>query len=285
MKIRIGGVPEHFNYPWHYGIANRIFTKHDLDLEWIDVKGGSGAMCKMLENNQLDAALVLTEGIVQHIHNGGKARIIRQFVKSPLLWGVHTRPGFNLKENYENARFARSRVGSGSHIMAYVFAEQRNFNLREEQFVTVGNIDGALQAFDHNEADVLLWERFMTQPYVDQKLVERADECVSPWPCFVLVGSQSFIENNKESLLHLNNALTICNETIMQRGDTKTAIANMFHLKQEQVEQWYTTVEWQTSDWISSKMLKNVSETLKRVNVLEQVLPPEKLCYKGAKLY
>lgn len=71
----------------------------------------------------------------------------------------------------------------------------------------------------------------------------------------------------------------------MQRGDTKTAIANMFHLKQEQVEQKYTTVEWQTSDWISSKMLKNVSETLKRVNVLEQVLPPEKLCYKGAKLY
>ena len=256
MRIRVGGVPEHFNYPWHYGIKNRIFEKHGLEVEWSDIKGGSGAMCRMLENGELDAALVLTEGIVKHIHKGGNARIIRQFIKSPLLWGVHTRPGFNLREHYESARFARSRVGSGSHIMAYVFAEQRNFDLSEKQFVTVGNIDGALEAFSESKADVLLWERFMTQPYVDRKQVNRVDECVSPWPCFVLVGSQRFIASQGDLILHLNDALTICNETIMQRSNTKAEISTMFHLKQQQVDQWYTTVEWQTSDWISSKMLR-----------------------------
>ncbi|NNJ56705.1 MAG: ABC transporter substrate-binding protein, partial [Bacteroidia bacterium] len=93
-KIRVGGVPEHFNYPWHYGIQNSIFKKNDLAVEWQDVKGGSGAMCSMLEKNELDVALVLTEGIVKHIHNGGTARIIQLFVKSPLIWGVHSSKSF-----------------------------------------------------------------------------------------------------------------------------------------------------------------------------------------------
>lgn len=278
-------MPEHFNYPWHYGIDNNIFAKHGLDIEWYDVKEGSGAMCKMLEADELDLALVLTEGVVKHIHSGGSARIIRQYVKTPLLWGVHVRPGYNLHHNYETARFARSRVGSGSHIMAYVYAEQRNFNLSEDQFVTIDNIDGALTAFVENQADVLLWERFMTQPYVDQKYVERTDECVSPWPCFVLVGSKKFIDNQSEKILSISDAITICNETIMQRADTKGAISKMFDLNPDQVEQWYTTVEWQTSDWISSKMLNNVSETLKRVGVLDDILHPKKLCFKGVKLY
>lgn len=87
--IRVGGVPEHFNYPWHYGIKNGIFQDENIKVIWSDVKGGSGAMCHMLENNELDVALILTEGIVKHIHNGGNAKIIQQYVKSPLIWGVH----------------------------------------------------------------------------------------------------------------------------------------------------------------------------------------------------
>lgn len=31
-KIKIAGVPEHFNIPWHIGIANGIFKKHGVDV-------------------------------------------------------------------------------------------------------------------------------------------------------------------------------------------------------------------------------------------------------------
>ncbi|MEY2925451.1 MAG: hypothetical protein RLZZ337_2001, partial [Bacteroidota bacterium] len=258
-NLRIGGVPEHFNYPWHYAIQNQLFARHDLEIDWSDEKGGSGAMCKKLENNELDLALVLTEGIVAHIHKGGKARIVQQFVKSPLIWGVHASMSFaKSKRNMGEAKFARSRVGSGSHIMAYVLAEQNRFSIDESNFETVGNIDGAIQAFNEGNADILLWEKFMTQPYVDQGKVERIGECISPWPCFVFVASDSFLTQNSKYLLPLSDCISLANETVMQRKSSVQEIAEMYNLEIPQVEQWYSSVEWQTSDWISSRMLENV---------------------------
>ena len=200
MKIlRVGGVPEHFNYPWHYGIENNIFDSYGLRIDWSDIKGGSGEMCRKLDEDELDVALVLTEGIVKHILSGSDARIIQQYVKSPLVWGVHAAVGRELAPNDLSAiRFARSRFGSGSHLMAYVHAEQNGYKLTEDNFVTVGNIDGAMDAFSKNQADILLWEKFMTQPYVDQGQADRIDLCISPWPCFVMTGSGKFLLENPD---------------------------------------------------------------------------------------
>jgi sulfonate transport system substrate-binding protein len=286
MKIRIGGVPEHFNYPWHYGIDHQLFAKNEIEIEWSDEKGGSGAMCKKLEDNSLDLALVLTEGIVAHIHQGGTARIIQQYVKSPLIWGIHASKSFvKSGKPLSKAKFARSRVGSGSHIMAYVLAEQNNFEITESNFETVGNIDGALEAFETGTADVLLWEKFMTQPYVDAGKVDRVGECVSPWPCFVLVASQKFLDVNSNLILALSDAIIMASETAMKRKSTVLEIAKMYNLQIKQVEQWYSSVEWQTSDWISTKMLENVTSTLHRVGVISQQLTTKEMCYLGAKLY
>lgn len=285
-SIRIGGVPEHFNYPWHFGMANQLFAKHGLEIVWSDEKGGSGAMCKKLNNNELDLALVLTEGIIADIHQGGTARIIQQYVKSPLIWGVHASPKFASSGKPLNlARFARSRKGSGSHIMAYVLAEQSNFEIVEESFVTVGNIEGAIEAFENDTADVLLWEKFMTQSYVSEGAVSRIGECISPWPCFVLVASEKFLKDSASQLMPICDSITLANETVMRRKSTIAEIAKMYNLQIAQVDQWYSTVEWQTSDWISTKMLENVISTLKRVGVLQDELVAKQMCYKNAKLY
>lgn len=285
--IRVGGVPEHFNYPWHYGSSAGIFDAHKLHIDWTDVKGGSGAMCKMLENNELDVALVLTEGIVKHIHNGGKAKIVQQYVKSPLIWGVHSKASEDFgAEDLTNARFARSRVGSGSHLMSYIHAEQKGYNISEKNFVTVGNIDGAMEAIREDEADILLWEKFMTQPYVADGKVNRIGLCVSPWPCFMLVASADFLAKEKENLQLLSKAILLACEQATEREDTIAQIAKMYELKPSEVTQWYDTVEWQTSPWISKKMLQNVMNTLQRVEILKSTpLAPENLCAEWSSLY
>ncbi|MBC8111728.1 MAG: ABC transporter substrate-binding protein, partial [Verrucomicrobia bacterium] len=33
-KIRIGGVPEHFNMPWHFAQQNHVFEEQGIDLRW-----------------------------------------------------------------------------------------------------------------------------------------------------------------------------------------------------------------------------------------------------------
>ncbi|MFT4876744.1 MAG: sulfonate transport system substrate-binding protein [Bacteroidia bacterium] len=285
--IRVGGVPEHFNYPWHYGIQAGIFDAYGLTIDWTDVQGGSGAMCKMLENDELDIALVLTEGIVKHLHNGGTSKIVQQYVKSPLIWGVHSKSGENFGvADFTKARFARSRVGSGSHLMSYVHAEQKGYDISEENFVTVGNIDGAMVAFEQNEADILLWEKFMTQPYVAQGKLNRIGQCVSPWPCFMLVASKKFLDANSETVQALCTSILQSCEQVTLREDTVSQIANRYNLKKESVAKWYDTVEWQTSPWLSKKMLQNVINTLERVDLLNTTsLSPENLCSPESRLY
>ncbi len=285
-KIKVGGVPEHFNYPWHYGIENHYFSKENINIDWQDIKGGSGAMCKMLENDGIDLALVLTEGIVKHIHSGSKAKIVQQYVKSPLIWGVHCSNHFyKQQKSFEQANFARSRVGSGSHIMAFVHAEQNNYRLEEENFITVGNIDGAVEGFNNKSADLLLWEKFMTQPLIDAGKMRRIGECISPWPCFVLVASEKFISENNKYITPISETIIMAAETVMKKQNTVKEISERYKLELNQVEQWYSIVEWQTSDWISSKMLNNVVTTLTRVGLLQEQLKPENMCLKNAKLY
>ena len=285
--VRVGGVPEHFNYPWHYAINNGLFAKAGFDVKWSDVTGGSGEMCRMLEKNQTDVALVLTEGIVKHIHTGGTTRIIQQYVKSPLIWGVHSNlhKHFN-QSDLSTARIARSRVGSGSHLMAYVHAEQHNYTLTEANFVTVGNISGALEAFEKNSADILLWEKFMTQPHVDNGEVSRIGMCISPWPCFMLVGSSSFIALSAEEIERFAAVILAASKQISNIENTTSEIAKRYRLDPLEVEKWYNGVEWQTTAYVSAKMLNNVVKTLDRVGLLNTIpLPPEELCYVGIKLY
>lgn len=42
--IRVGGVPEHFNYSWHIARERGLFAKHNVQVEWSEQKSGTGAM-------------------------------------------------------------------------------------------------------------------------------------------------------------------------------------------------------------------------------------------------
>ena len=60
--VRIGGVPEHFNYAWYIGLKKNAFKAQGIDLRWVDCPGGTGQMTEALKRNSIDMAIVLTEG-------------------------------------------------------------------------------------------------------------------------------------------------------------------------------------------------------------------------------
>ncbi len=51
--VKIGGVPEHFNYPWHKAIEEGKFAQHQIDLQWTDYPGGTGALVQDLTDKKL----------------------------------------------------------------------------------------------------------------------------------------------------------------------------------------------------------------------------------------
>jgi ABC-type nitrate/sulfonate/bicarbonate transport system substrate-binding protein len=192
-SLNIGGVPEHFNLPWHLAIEEGRFSDAGIDLHWVDCPGGTGEMAQGLAEGKLDLALPLSEGAVAGIARGVPMRILQWYVLSPLIWGIHVPAVSDIDslEALRGQRFAISRYGSGSHLMAFVSARQMGWDPADGlRFVEVGNLDGAIESFRHGQAEGFLWERFTTQPYVDQGLMRRVGECPTPWPAFALAASE-----------------------------------------------------------------------------------------------
>ena len=141
--LRIGGVPEHFNLPIHLCIEEGLFAEAGIHVEWVEFPGGTGAMNAALRNDEIDLAVILTEGIIKDIDNGNPSSIVQNYVSSPLIWGVHVADNSDFKtiEDLENTRPAISRYGSGSHTMAYIQAEQLGWKTSEIECIVVNNID------------------------------------------------------------------------------------------------------------------------------------------------
>lgn len=203
MHVRMGGVPEHFNLPWILAIEEHLFSHIDIDVEWTDFPGGTGSIMRALEAGEIDMATPLTEGAITAIANGNPSRLLRPWVDSPLLWGVFVRAGSPIRAISElptqtdpAARFAISRIGSGSELMSRVMAQDLDWTLTDENFLVVGGLDGALEALPSGEADVFLWNMSMTQPHVDNGTFDRIDVLPTPWPGFSIVATERFLAEN-----------------------------------------------------------------------------------------
>jgi ABC-type nitrate/sulfonate/bicarbonate transport system substrate-binding protein len=150
-SLKIVGVPEHFNLPWHLCLGNGEFEKENIDLHWTDVPEGTGKMCQMLRDGSTDIAVILTEGIIKDIVNENPSKIVQVYVESPLIWGIHVAANstFQNLADLENSKAAISRLGSGSQLMAYVNAKNQGWNSNQLQFEIVNTIEGAVTALLH----------------------------------------------------------------------------------------------------------------------------------------
>ena len=113
IKLRIGGVPEHFNLPWHLALEQGEPARLGVELHWQDYPDGSGAMVAALRRGELDAALLLTEGAIAAIADGGGFKVASLYTESPLIWGIHVPASSRLRTvgDIRGTRYAISRRG------------------------------------------------------------------------------------------------------------------------------------------------------------------------------
>ena len=272
ITVRIGGVPEHFNYPWYIALNNQLFREKGIELRWIDCPGGTGEMVQALEQNTIDLAVVLTEGIVKAISEGNPSRIIQTFVKSPLIWGVHVsaKSRFRRLSDLKSKQAAISRIGSGSHLMAYVNARQMGWNAEEDlKFKIIQNLEGGIQALKNNEADYFLWEKFTTKPYVDQGVFRRIGDCPTPWPCFVIAAHNIFLKQKPDItkiILNIINDVTIGFKSITH---IDTILSERYQLKKKDVQEWIGLTDW-SQDLLDKTTLEVVQNQLLELDLISE---------------
>ncbi len=269
--IKIAGVPEHFNLPWHLCIESGEFESEGIDLQWTDVPEGTGRLCQMLREGETDMAVILTEGIIKDIINGNPSKIVQVFVQSPLLWGIHVSAlsSYQKPEDLKGKKVAISRYGSGSHLMAFVNAQNQGWNPSDLQFVVVNTLDGAVQALTEGSADYFMWERFMTKPIVDKGIFRRIADCPTPWVSFVIAVRNEVLENHAQTI---NSVLRIINQTtteFKQIPSIDKTLSVRYNQKLEDIQEWLKLTQWSQKK-PDEKMLNKIQNQLFELNIIDK---------------
>ena len=269
--IKIAGVPEHFNLPWQLCIENGEFESEGIDLKWTDIPEGTGKMCQMLRDGETDIAVILSEGIVKDIVGGNPSSIVQVYVESPLIWGIHVAANskFENLSDLENTKTAISRLGSGSHLMAFVNAQNNNWNTEKLEFEIVNTIDGAVEALTSGTADYFMWERFMTKPLVDKGIFRRIADCPTPWPCFVIAVRNEILEKHPQTISRI---LEIINATTSEFKDIPSinrTLASKFDQKIEDINEWLSLTKWSQKP-LSEKVLNKIQNQLFDLKIIDK---------------
>ena len=269
-SIVVAGVPEHFNLPWHLGVEQSAFAEAGVDLTYRDYPGGTGAMTQALAEQEVDMAVLLTEGAIADLVKRRQTKLVKVYVQSPLIWGIHVAANSKIQsiDDTQGKRYAISRFGSGSHLMAIVDAAERKWDT-DLSFEVVKNLDGARQALADGDADVFMWEQFTTQPLVDNGAFRRVGIRKTLWPAFVIAVNESFLQKNASSVQAALKVINQQSSDLMQAANAVSMIAKRYRLRVEQVKQWFELTSWDVGFECPEDAIKTTVSYLQRLKIIE----------------
>lgn len=244
--LRVAGVPEPYNLPWHLGMEKGAFEAAGIDLQWHTVHEGTGRMCRMLRDRELDMAVLVTEGAVCDILNGGLIRVVSTFVDSSLPWGVHVPAASDLYKpaDLKNVPYAISRLGSGSHIMAVLHAERTGWRPGADDLEVVHNMAGAARRMSEGPPVIFLWEQFVTSRYVDAGVMRCVDVVRGDWPGFTIVAREECIREHGDVLDRALAVLAEEAEALRSDRHTVRLVRQNADFGEQLARDWLEHVRW-----------------------------------------
>lgn len=277
VNLRVGGVPEHFNAPWHLALEQGHFAAVGLQVDFQLYPTGTGAMCADLRAGKLDLAVVLTEGIVSDMLRQGGSRILAAYVPSPLQWGIHVAADapFTDPSELRGQTLAISRFGSGSHLMAMLWAHEQGWHPREDlAFYVAGGISPLEEAVCSGRAAAFFWEKYTTAPRVAAGHLRCLGIYPTPWPSFVLAVREDLLETQQSALWRLLQVLYAQTRAFMAGGQASVDyVSRRYGLSPEQTWEWFSGVRWATDPELEPAVLEEVLRRLASVGILEGSLP------------
>ena len=270
--FKVGGVPEHFNMPWHYMVSQKDLKPAGIDIQWTDYPGGTGDLVKSLNSGELDLATLLTEGAIKGIDSGGEYKILNFFVDSPLIWGIHVPAASDLHglDQLRGKKYAISRYGSGSHLISYLDTRNRNWPTEELEFVEVGGMEGARAAFKGEQADVFLWEKFTTKPLVDQGEFRILGECIPQFSSFVICVSNKAWESRRDQVNQLLSSVLKSSTALLENDQNVRLISQHYRMTEQDIEAWLERTRWTTKTDLDRSKLNAAIEILKELSLVSE---------------
>lgn len=265
QTLRIGGVPEHFNLPWHLAIESGRAERCGCGVAWTDYATGTGAMLAELAAGRLDLAVLLTEGAALGLARGLPIEALSLYTTSPLIWGVHVPPASAAQTipDLRGARFAISREGSGSHLMALALSAEQGWPPAELRYEIVNDLPGAIEAFQQGRADAFLWEHFTTQPVVTAGHFRRLDDFIAPWPAWTICAHSTARQQHQPAIETLITIVAAEATRLAATPDAAAIIADRYELEESAVEQWLGKTQWVSERTSPTSALQTATQMLR----------------------
>ena len=202
--LRIGYVPEHYLLPLH-------LSTFPFPVQLVPSPSGTGHMITSLRSDSIDLAIGLTEGWVAGLltPQGREERgykIVGRWVQNPLRWAIVTgryREDISgVADLQTHRKVGVSRLGSGSHIMAFLLAQQEGWSSSSEEpnaldIVPLGPLADLIAGVTRKEctdsaADFFMWEHFTTKPHfhTEGSPLKKIGEIYAPWPSWHIAASE-----------------------------------------------------------------------------------------------
>lgn len=285
-KIKVGGVTEHFNLPWNLAVEKNSFAALNVDLQWEFFPGGTGVMTAALKSGELDLAILLTEGFVSAASNGLNAKIVKEYITSPLGWGIFTgfKSQFYSVYNRLPKRYAISKIGSGSHLMAMIHAEQRGEKVAAADLVEVRSIDGAIESLTNNESQIFYWEKYTTKPHVENGTLRMIGEFSAPWSSFLIVASNEALTHKREAIRKVLEVINEESKAFVASPTSVTLLQQRFNMNEADALAWLQSTEWSHDYSVRLRSLENAKQALIKIGSVDPELDVKGLCDEALSL-
>ncbi|MFZ9890143.1 MAG: hypothetical protein ACO3JL_21805, partial [Myxococcota bacterium] len=232
-------------------------------VSWTYFAGGTGVMTEALQEGELDIALMLTEGFVSAFHRGLDAKIVKVYTATPLTWGIYSgRADTPVVDGPHDRRYAISKRGSGSHLMARIHAAQLGFHPRDEQYVEVSNLANAMESLKAGRTHYFYWEKYTTLPHVKRGRLSFLGTFHAPWCGFVTVANRRSLEERGDIIRTVMSLMNDrCNAFLANRENI-FRVSNRFEIATAAAEEWFDSTRYQTDFTIRRSELEAVHQGL-----------------------
>lgn len=280
MTISVGGVTEHFNLPWNLAVEQNKFQEVGVDLNWKFFPGGTGVMTEALKSGELDLAILLTEGFISAAAKGLRAKIVKEYITSPLGWGIFTgaKSQFYSIYNRQPKKYAISKLGSGSHLMAMIHAEQRGEKVNQEDLIEVRSIDGAMQSLTANETQIFYWEKYMTKVFVETGTVRMIGEFSAPWSSMLVIASDDALQTKREAIKKVLEVINEESARFVSSENSVRLLQERFKLSEADAYTWLLSTVWSSDYTVRLRGLENAKQALMKIGSVGVELNVEGLC-------
>ncbi|KAL4923740.1 uncharacterized protein BDV17DRAFT_232684 [Aspergillus undulatus] len=303
--IRIGYVPEHYLAPLHLALRHPQISALPFKIALTPFPSGTGHMITSLRSGEIDIAIGLTEGWVAGL--AGKSapstesergyKAIGQWVETPLRWAIVT--GANREDlqgvnDLEGSRVGVSRLGSGSHIMSFVLAQQRGWKEGSSSLkpIVTGPFGALRDGVTGNDlpenkpsSEFFMWEHFTTKPYFHSSPetptppLKKIGEIFTPWPSWMVVASTSVFPD-LETDERLRNLFGVLDEGVKEFEKDLSAVVKQLgtgelgcKYGEEDAAEWIKDVKFaQGVRGVDDGVVGKVVDVLKVAGVIDSSL-------------